>query len=197
MFLISHSLKPARTLIQKPELQMRVISSPLRLMDVQYNGDEGITRSPVCVEMGKGTAVVELQMLVGILHQSEQLLFAKQEFLSPGCTWQCRNFSPSCLPFSFAPRSAAELAPAFQLFSFFFSPLSRARLLLSAAVGRSVWEAVRRLLMAIDGAPDSALFSANAVWGKVGFELLKGNGLMWYSPLAENLLVGRRNKQPF
>lgn len=65
---------------------MRVISSPFRLMDVQYNGDEGITHSPVCVEMGKGTAVVELQMLVGILHQSELLLFAKQEFLSPGCT---------------------------------------------------------------------------------------------------------------
>lgn len=86
MFLVSHSFKPARTLIHKPELEMRVISSPFRLMDVQYNGGEGITNSPVCAETGMGTAVVELQILVGILHQSEQLSFAKQEFLSPGCT---------------------------------------------------------------------------------------------------------------
>lgn len=76
----------AQTLIQKPELEMRALSSPFRLMDVQHNGDEGITHSPLCAETGEGTAVVELQLLVGILHQSEQLSFAKQEFLSPGCT---------------------------------------------------------------------------------------------------------------
>lgn len=47
-------------------------SSPFRLLDVQYNGDEGITHSPVRAQTGKGTPV-ELQMLVGILHQSELL----------------------------------------------------------------------------------------------------------------------------
>lgn len=86
MFLVSRFFKPARTLIPKAEVEIRVIPPPVRLMDVQYDGDKGITHSPVCAETGKGTAVVELQMLVGIVHPSERLAFAKQEFLSPGCT---------------------------------------------------------------------------------------------------------------
>lgn len=135
MFLISRSFKPAWALIQNAELEMRVALSPFRLMDAQDNGDEGLMHSSAWAEAGESTAVVELQMLLGIRHQSEQLAFAKLEFLSPGCTWQCRNFSPSSLPFSSSPRSAAELAPASQLyFSFCSLSLSRARLLLSAAV---------------------------------------------------------------
>lgn len=58
--------------MQKAELEMRVTSPPFRLMDVQSNG-EGVTHSPVCAETAKGTTVVDLHMLVGILHQSEQL----------------------------------------------------------------------------------------------------------------------------
>lgn len=42
-------------------------------MDVQSSGDEGVTHLPVCAGTAEGTAVVELHMLVGILHQSEQL----------------------------------------------------------------------------------------------------------------------------
>lgn len=199
MFLISRSFTPAWTLIQKAELEMRVASSPFRLMDAQDNGDEGLMHSPAWAEAGEGTAVVELQMLLGILHQSEQLAFAKLEFLSPGCTWQCRNFSPSSLPFSSAPRSAAELAPAFQLyFSFLFSLSIKSK----AASVSSSWPALSERQSGGCWWLSTALLTplscpANAVWGKVGLELLKGNDLVWYGRLAENWLVGHRISSRF
>lgn len=131
-------------------------------------------------------------MLVGILHQSEQLLFARQEFLSPGCTWQCRNLSPSCLPFSPAPKSAAELAPAFKIF------FLRARLLLSAALGPLAPARRPSGCRWLSTALLTPLSSpAYAVRGKAELELLKGNGIMWYSWLAGNLLVGRRISSRF
>lgn len=71
MFLVSRSFEEAPALIQKPELEMLAAQSRFRLMDVRYNGDEGITPSPARTETGEGTVVVELQTLVGILHQSE------------------------------------------------------------------------------------------------------------------------------
>lgn len=42
------------------------------------------------------------------------VFFAKLEFLSSGCTWQCSNLSLSCCQFAICSKSAAEFAGAFQ-----------------------------------------------------------------------------------
>lgn len=79
------------------------------------NCNGGLTHSPGCSGMGEGTLGDELQTLLRIFHPSEQqFFFAKLEFLSSGCTWQCSNLSLSCCQFAICSKSAAEFAGAFQ-----------------------------------------------------------------------------------
>lgn len=89
-----------------------------------YHRDGGLVCSLIWIGTGEGMLGDELQMLLWIIHPLEQLFLPSWNSFPSGCTWQCRNLSPSYRQFSFVPKVQLSLLQLFRRFSVKSEPAS-------------------------------------------------------------------------
>lgn len=134
--------------------------------------------------------------------------FAKLEFLSPGCTWQCRNLSPSYRQFSFVPKVQLSLLQLFRRFSVKSEPASVSRSQQPPSfleVPEGSIPTVRLKTVSQRSERAECGWLSSALWlhllllmlfeGKL--VLLKGSGITWYCWLCREYAYWPQSKGPF